>query len=224
MTILVAMPVYDGKVPVQTVKSLLDERAAAVMVGDDLLVEFLSGCSHPGQGRNQLAQAFMDSNCERLVFLDSDVTWDVGNLIKIARYPVDFVGGCYRHKREEETYPIHWLPDPKLKGLHSNEFGLIEVASLPGGFTSLSRNVFESLKDAHPEREFEFMGHKMHGYFEMPFNSGEDGYFCKSWRDIGGKVFLDPLIKLTHWDFRPTPYVGDIGKWLGGMRTPEAQS
>ena len=69
MTILVAMPTYDGKIPIETVRALLDERAAAVLIGDDLVVEFLAGCSHPSQGRNQLAQAFMESNSDRLVFL-----------------------------------------------------------------------------------------------------------------------------------------------------------
>lgn len=218
MKILVAMPVYDGKVPVETVKSLLDERAAALVFGDDFHLQFLPGCSHPGQGRNQLAQAFMDSDCERLVFLDSDVTWEPGHLLKLAHYPVDFVGGCYRHKKPEESYPVHWMPDPELKGLRSNELGLIEVAGLPGGFMSLSRNVFDKLKAAHPSRHFEFMGHKMHGFFEMPFNTGEDGYFCKSWIDLGEKIFLDPRIRLTHWSFAPTPYTGSIGDWLGGMK------
>lgn len=227
MNILVAMPIYDGKVPAEVVKALLMERTAAQLLGDDLIIEFLSGCSHPGLGRNQLAQAFMDSPHERLIFLDSDVTWEVGQLVKLAHYPTDFVGACYRYKKDEEEYPIHWLPDPENKGLYSNEFGLIEVAALPGGFMSLSRNVFEKLKAAHPDREFDHMGHKMHCYFEMPFInsrlSGEDGFFCKSWCDIGGKIYLDPMIALTHWDFKPVPYKGNIGNWLRS-RPPEPEA
>lgn len=212
MTILVAIPTYDGKLPIETVRALLDERAAAILVGDDLTVEILPACSHPAMGRNQLAQAFVDSSCERLFFLDSDVTWPVGQLIKLAHSPVDFVGGAYRHKLKDESYPVGW--DASIDQSHLKEGDLIEVASLPGGFLSLSRNVFERLKEEHPERTMEHFGHKMHGFFEMPFNSGEDGFFCKSWRDIGGKVFLDPEIELTHWDFKPTQFKGHIGNYL----------
>lgn len=219
------MPIYDGKVQVEVVKALLQERTAAQFLGDDLMIEFLSGCSHPAVGRNQLAQAFMDSNCDRLVFLDSDVTWQIGDILKIAHYPVDFVGGCYRFKKPGEEYPIHWLPDPDLKGLHSNSLGLIEVAALPGGFMSLSRNVFHQIRAAHPERAFNFQGHEMFGYFAMPLidgqPSGEDGFFCKTWRDLGGEIFLDPMLELTHWDSKPVPYKGSIGNWLGGMRPKE---
>lgn len=225
MQILVAIPVYDGKVPAEVARSLLNEKAAAHLFGDDLIVEFLPGCSHPGMGRNQLAQAFMNSSCDRLIFLDSDITWDPGQILKLARWPVEFVGGCYRYKLKNESYPIGWLPDPELKGLYSNELGLIEVAALPGGFMSLSRSVFEKIRAANPERGFEHMGQNLYAYFEMPYMQGrlwgEDGYFCKSWRDIGGQIFLDPMIELTHWDFAPVPYKGTIGKWLGGMREPE---
>lgn len=227
MNIHVAIPVYDGKVPVEVARSLLNEKAAAHLLGDDLIVEFLPGCSHPGMGRNQLAQAFMDSNYDRLIFLDSDISWEPGQLLKLARWPVEFVGGCYRYKKGEEGYPIGWLPDPELKGLYSNALGLIEVASLPGGFMSLARSVFEKIRAANPDRQFEHMGKEMFCYFEMPYTLGrlwgEDGFFCKTWRELGEKIYLDPTIELTHWDFSPVPYKGSIGNWLGGMR-PQVDS
>jgi hypothetical protein len=88
---------------------------------------------------------------------------------------------------------------------------------LPGGFLSLSRKVFETLKAAHPEREYEHFGKRAHCWFQMRFEDGhlwgEDSYFCKEWRDTGGKVLLDPELTLTHWDFNK-PYVGHIGNWL----------
>ena len=41
---------------------------------------------------------------------------------------------------------------------------------------------------------------------------GEDYSFCRRWRDIGGKVWLDPEIKLGHIGFKT--FVGTIGSWL----------
>jgi hypothetical protein len=214
MRILVATPVYDGKLQVESVRCLLDEQIHALGGGDEVAFRFLPACSHPAMGRNQLAQEFMESGYDRLVFLDADVTFSPGALVKIAKHPVDFVGGAYRFKFNEENYPVGWLNKPDL---WANEHGLLEVQTLPGGFLSLSRNVFERLKSAHPERSYEHFGKHAHAYFQMPFHNGalygEDSFFCKEWRDAGGQVWLDPELTLTHWDFNK-PYVGHIGKWL----------
>jgi hypothetical protein len=222
MKILVAIPVYDSKVPVETTMCLLNEKSIASGLGDDILVEFLPGCSHPAMGRNQLAQRFVDSDFDRMVFVDSDVTWELGALTKLANMPFDFVGGCYRYKFETENYPIGWLVDEEKKGLWSNEYGLIKVASLPGGFMSLSKNVFTKIREANPGREYEHFGKNAFAYFDMAFTEGrlwgEDSRFCKLWRDAGGDIFLDPMITLTHWDSSPVAYKGNIGNWLGGMR------
>lgn len=214
MKIVVATPVYDGKLPIEMVRCLLQERAIASGIGDDLSFQFLPSCSHPAMGRNQLAQQFMDSDAERIVFLDADVTFESGCLIKVAHHHADFVGGAYRFKFESENYPVGWLDE---KELWANEQGLLEVGSLPGGFLSLSKKVFEHLRDLHPERAYEHFGKKAHCYFQMPFADGhlygEDSHFCKEWRDSGGKVYLDPELSLTHWDFN-RPYPGHIGNWL----------
>jgi hypothetical protein len=215
MKILVAIPVYDGKLFVQTARCLLDEQAVASGCGDELQVRFLPSCSHPAMGRNQLAQDFLDSDSERLIFLDADVTFEPGALVKLAHSPVDFVGGAYRFKLDQENYPVGWIAEQKE--LWANEHGLLEVASLPGGFLSLSRKVFESFKSAYPGREYEHFGKSAFCFFQMIFQNGnlygEDSFFCKEWRDCGGQVWLDPEIKLTHWDFN-RPFVGHIGDWL----------
>lgn len=223
MKIIVAIPVYDGKLPIETVRCLINEQSAAQLAGDDLQIKFLASCSHPAMGRNQLAQEFMDSDAERLVFLDSDVTCEPGAILKLAHTPVDFVGGAYRYKMEPEQYPVGWIEKAEL---WASDLGLLEVATLPGGFLSLSRNVFEVLKSAYPDRSYEHFGRVAHCYFQMPFIDGrlcgEDSYFCKEWREAGGKVYLDPELKLTHWEFNK-PYAGHIGNWLKNRVTSGAE-
>lgn len=219
MKIFVAIPVYDGKLHVQSVRCLLNEQAIALLNGDDITINFLSSNAGIAQGRNQLATEFMDSGFDRLVFLDSDVTFEPGTLVKLAYQPADFVAGCYRLKREKESYPIAWLPDPDKKGLQANEFGLLQVEGVPTGFLALSRNVFQTLLDRHPDRELTIQcGHKAYCFFQMPLVDGhlygEDFYFCREWLESGGKIYLDPELHLTHWDFNPTPHPGHIGNWL----------
>lgn len=218
MKTIVAIPVYDGKLHVNTVACLLNEYAVAFGSGDDLQIKFLPNCSVPAAGRNQLVQDFMDSGADKLIFLDSDITFEPGELLKLAHKPADVVGGAYRFKFETENYPIGWLEDNEKKGLWANEHGLIEVASLPTGFLCISRKAFEVLREAHPDREYSHMGQKAFCYFQMVFKDGglysEDSFFCREFREAGGKVYLDPEIELTHWDFAPVPFKGHIGNYL----------
>jgi hypothetical protein len=212
MKIIVAIPVYDGKLQVQVVQALLMEQVQALANGDDLQIRFLPNCSHPAMGRNQLAQDFMNSDADKLVFLDADITFNPGDLVKLAHLDLDFVGGAYRFKHEPEQYPVGFLDT-----LPVNRVGCIEVKALPTGFLSLSKKVFEELKKAHPEREYEHFGKKFHCWFQMKFEDGalygEDSLFCKEWRALGQKVWLDPSLTLTHWNFNQ-PFTGNVGKWL----------
>src|SRR5690606_21485196 len=120
------------------------------------------------------------------------------------------VGGCYRLKQAEEKYPIAFLDKDEI---WSNEQGLIEVAMLPTGFLCISRDAFTKFREAYPDRTYESRGQESYCYFQIPYREGalytEDSYFCREWREIGGKIFLYPDLTLTHWQFN-TPYVGNI--------------
>lgn len=216
MKIFVAIPTYDGKIGIETVRCLLNEQAASGLSGDELKVALLAGCSLIPMGRNQLAQEFMDSDADRLVFVDADVSWEPGALLKIAHASPDVVGGAYRYKQETEGYPVGWLAK---KELWSDEHGLLEVASLPGGFLAINRSAFETLKAAHADRSYTHFGHKVHCFFHAPFADGrlygEDAAFCRDWAECGGTIWLDPELTLTHWDGN-RPYAGTIGRWLQG--------
>lgn len=217
MKIFVAIPVYDGKLQAQSVVALLQEQAMACACGDEVEYRFLPACSQIAMGRNQLAQDFLASSCDRLFFLDADVSWEPGSLLKTAHRKEHFVGGAYRYKTQPEAYPVSWLPDPQMKGLRATKTGLLRVETVPGGFLSLSRQCLEILRAMHLERSYVHQGRKNHCWYQQPFKDGqlwsEDALFCREWRDFGGKVYLDPELSLTHWDFN-VPYPGHIGNWL----------
>lgn len=212
MKILVAIPAYDRKICVETARSLLLEQGAAIEQGHELHVGFVPGSSLITQARNQAVKTFFDSDADRMIFLDADVAWETGDLLRIAQHPVDFCGGAYRYKAEEEGYPVGWIEerdelwaDPKT--------GLLEVAMLPGGFLSLNRAVFEQIAKAFPNRVYSFHGFPFHAFFHCPPGDGEDGAFCRDYRSTGGKIWLDPELTLTHVD-GGRKYTGRIGHWL----------
>lgn len=208
--LFVAIPAYQCSVGVETVRALLNEQAAAHVLGIEMQIAFVPGTSAIWQARNQIAAEFMASGAHRLVMVDADVSWEPGTLIKHACHDVDFVGGAYRYKSDVEGYPVGWLKpeiwaDPKT--------GLIDVAHVPGGFVCVKRSVFEKLAEAHPGRAYSFQGHAMQAFFHVPPGGGEDGAFCDDWRAIGGQVWLDPELTLTHTE-GTRKYVGHVGNWL----------
>lgn len=211
MRLHVGIPAYDGKVGVETVRALLNERGAAFLLNIDMRVSLLPGCSLITMARNQMAAEFLASDADRLVFVDADVSWEPGDLIKLAMHPVDVVGGAYRFKKAAEDYPVRWLDAPERRD------GLLEVETLPGGFLAISRRAIERLREAHPERAYEHEGQRFHGFFHAPIEAGriwgEDTAFCNDWRQIGGQVWLDPDLTLTHTGGAHN-YTGHVGDWL----------
>lgn len=213
MNLFVAIPAYDGTVCVETVRALLNEQGVALSAGIDFRVAFISGCSLITMARNQAVTEFLASDADKLVFIDSDVSWEPGELIKLAAHPVDFVGGAYRLKQEAEAYPVGFI-----EGELWAKDGLLEVDTLPGGFLCLSRKVFDDLKAAFP-RPYSHYAYEGNAYFHAPYQHGqlygEDSAFCHDWRAIGGQVWLDPELSLTHHD-KGRAYPGHIGNWLKG--------
>lgn len=212
MKISVGLPVYDGNLSYQLASCLLTEVSLATQRGDVLNIRFLPSCTNLAVGRNCLVKEFMESDDDRLVFLDADVTFKPGELLRVAHHPVDFVGGAYRLKQAKEQYPIYLMREPTEPGPN----GLIQVVMVPTGFLSLSRDVFTRFKEHYPGREYDIHGVKFYCYFQIPFVDGalytEDSYFCREWREKGEIIYLDPELNLTHWQGN-LPYVGHCGNW-----------
>lgn len=216
MKVLAAVPAYDGKICVETVRALLHEQGVAHLAGVEFQAVFLPGCSLITMARNQIVGDFLASDADRLVFVDADVAWEPGALLRLAAHPVGFVGGAYRLKQVPEAYPVAWLAD--RAELHADPAtGLLEVESLPGGFLALSRGVFERFRAFHTDRGYAHQGFVGHAYFTAPFKNGrlygEDTAFCADWREAGGQVWLDPTLTLTHVG-GTNHYTGQIGSWL----------
>lgn len=210
MKIFVAVPTHDRRIMAETVRSLLNEQAAASLCGHELHFGFIPGGSLITHARNQCAAEFLATDCDCMMFVDSDVAWEPGAILKLATSGEEFVGGAYRYKADEEDYPVAWIPKPEI---WSDANGFIEVKALPGGFLCLQRSVFEKLKAHWPEREYHFYGTTYHAFFHCPPGNGEDGAFCVDWGTIGGKVWLDPSLTLSHCE-GGKKYTGHIGNWL----------
>lgn len=211
MKIFIAIPAYDRKICCETARALINEQTIASSLGIELIIAFIPGCSLITHARNQAVRDFLKSDCDRLVFIDADLSWEPGSVFKLISHDVDFVGGGYRYKDEIENYPIAW---PDTKELWADpETGLLEVNMVPTGFLALKRDVFKKLTEAHPDRAYKFHDEEFQAFFHCPPGDGEDGAFCRDWRTIGGKIWLEPRLELSHIE-GAKKYTGNIGNWL----------
>ena len=211
MNLFVGIPARDGRITAATAISLLQEQTLAGEARVGLQPAIVPGCSVLHIARDQVVRDFLNSGADKLVFIDDDVSWEAGSLLQLASHPVEFVGGAYRFKRDDEHYPVQWLANDELWSDPAT--GLLEVLTLPGGFLCIARSVFKKLRAAHPERRYQHCGEALHGFFHSPFGASEDTAFCLEWRESGGKVWLDPELALVHHGGL-TAFKGHIGDWL----------
>lgn len=219
MKLLAACPVYDGRVCGETASSLLDERMLAHGLDIEMRVAFVPGCSLVQLARDKIAKEFLESDADRLFMFDSDVSWELGALMKMLRHDVGVVAGAYRYKSDDENYPVHFKPGDLWA-----ENGLLAVDVVPGGFIAIKRHVFERMRAAFPDRGYDHKGERLFSYFNARHEGGnllgEDTAFCVDWRKIGGTVWLDPELKLTHHG-GARGFPGHIGTWLKNRKPDE---
>ncbi|MGD9509154.1 MAG: hypothetical protein AB7X49_11445, partial [Geminicoccaceae bacterium] len=88
--------------------------------------------------------------------------------------------------------------------------GCIEIEYAATGFLMIKRQVFDALAAAYPDSKISRTHEKsrwrlpwLYDFFATMIVDGEllseDYSFSHRWRAIGGKVWADPTIKLTHW-------------------------
>lgn len=194
--VLLATTAYDSPDASYTF-SIARSREALSAAGIQSGYYLLQGNCHVDDARNAVVRDFLESDCTELVFLDADVSWEPEALVALCNIDKDLVGGIYPYRREsdEETMPVRHLPEIKVEG------NLIEVEGLPTGFMKIRRHVIETM--AATAKHFLKDDGKPHPVlFERDYfgggRRGGDIHFCMNWREMGGKVYAAPELRLGH--------------------------
>lgn len=216
MHVMIAIPAYTGVVHMGTMRSLINDLMELTKRGDKFTLVDDIGNALIADSRGIIATRFLESDCDCLVFVDSDVVWQAGALLKLVDAPVDLVTGVYPGRRDPITYPIHYLDKAELWA--DPETGLLEVKSAATGFMRLSRNCVAKMVEAYPQKHYYTAERDKEFYplfdhvFEDGYKWGEDFSFCIRWRKIGGQVWIDPEIAMGHVGYKI--FEGHIGNWL----------
>ncbi len=190
----------------------------------------LNGDSYVERARNTIANRFMETDNTHLMFIDSDMEWDIEGFTKLIASDVDVVGagypcknlwdfyGCILHTNEDE------LKTPKV----DPKTGLISAWGVPTGFMKIRRQVFEKLAAAQPDnfylmkRKDSDEPDKCYNFFGRIPPLGEDISFCRRWVEIGGELWVQPEVRIIHYGMKG--WEGHYGDFLracpGGSNDP----
>lgn len=194
--VLLATTAYDSPDASYTF-SIARSREVLSAAGIQSGYYLLQGNCHVDDARNAVVRDFLESDCTELIFLDADVSWEPSALVALCRIDKDLVGGVYPYRREsdEEAMPVRHLREITVEG------DLIEVEGLPTGFMKIKRHVIETMA-ATAKHYLKDDGKPHPVLFERDYfgggRRGGDIHFCMIWREMGGKVYAAPELRLGH--------------------------
>lgn len=193
MRINIAIPTYEG-LTVDFTSQIIELKNNLNRNGHTVSVSVQRGLSYIQMARNRLLDNFYESGCDRVLFVDDDVYFDVKQVISLLMVDEHVVLGVYRRKVHPESYPI------TLESGEKHQNGCYSVIEGPAGMLSISRSAVALLRGyAQPYKTQTESGYD---YFPQGVVNGrwhgEDYAFCHLWRSTGHKIYLYPDMFMMH--------------------------
>jgi hypothetical protein len=206
--VLLGLPSYDYKVSSKLAISLANFCLLAMKHGVDVQICNISGCSVVSRVRNLIAADFLNSDCTDLMFIDSDINFDAEDIFRLMAWNSDpkkgIVAGIPVARKKGQVY-FSTLDSDDEQNIFMDKMGLVRAKRVATAFMMIRREVFEKLRDAHPEwvyHDEKKQGDEMVAFFDFALKDGqyigEDYLFCDRAREQGFEVWIDPTIKLGH--------------------------
>lgn len=211
---MIGIPLYSGKIDVPLFHSLAAASSECMARGwQPPYVMFRTLDSVITRARNVTVAHFLTRTpCTDLVFVDGDIAWDPGSFARLLDHPVDLVAGVYPARGEPERYIVRPLENELVV---DQATGLMEVAGVGTGFMRMTRACAQRMTDVNADRWYlddaTAPGLKIHALFDFELVPNgpdaladgstyfsEDYTFCRRWRALGEKVWIDPQLTLHH--------------------------
>ena len=236
--LMIAVPTYQGAIHSGCMLSLFKLSHVLRSYKTTQMLRLLDG-EMVARARNRMVADFLDTDCTHLLFVDSDITFDADELLRMIQANLSVVGGVYPKKTirwqgafdhakkggKPETlaesamdYVVNALPNRKGKMVRN----CIEVAYIGTGFMLIQRQVLVKMVAGCPETRYEddfagTQGRVLSALFDYKIvNSrylSEDYFFAGLWREkFGGSIWASATCKLSHAGMHV--FNGDFGKRL----------
>jgi hypothetical protein len=154
------------------------------------------------KNRNVVANIFLDTECDYLLTLDSDMGITnprSENIVKrLIEADKDFIAGVYVNRVFPHKPHVFKLEKDKTYTAVSEwpEDALFEADAAGTGFMFMTQKVIQSFTEANIAKQglpFDFWKYGTKDHL------GEDLAFCKRVKNNSFKLWIDPTIQLTHF-------------------------
>ena len=243
MHLLIGTPCYGGLVTQRYMQSVCNLLEHANAIGLPVTVELLGYDSLVTRSRNTIVATFLDSpTATHLMFIDADIGFSTAQVERMLAFDQEIVAGMYPlktlhyddavYRRVEAGEPLE-LAQLRYVGYFGDGpereevDGFIAGEFAGAGFLLMKREALMRMIEAYPEARYR-TAHSQAGPNPSPNQyalfdcmiepeSGdylsEDYAFCRRWRAIGGKLWLDARSQLMH--IGPREHVGDASRRFG---------
>lgn len=171
---------------------------------------FVVGSSNPPRARNVLAARFLAAGFDDAILIDDDMGWSANDVLRLLASEQPLIAAVGRKKVDKpntdaNVWCCHFWGDATER-LVQDAMGAVNVPRVGTGMMKIARSVFEAMIAAHPEWKrdgdpemepaVKANYYRFFAYGED--EGGEDFRFCDAWRALGGAVWIDPSISLSH--------------------------
>jgi len=220
--LMIGTPMYGGMCSAYYAFSNINLTRIACERNIPLSFQFTTTESLITRARTGIANMFLKSDCTHLLFIDADIGFDPEDVFKLLSHDLDLVCGGYPAKNidwdnisaaAQRGVPAQTLPTFASPYIYNRlevqaedvPKGLVEVKNAGTGFMMIKKSVFEKLSNHVPDylnNQFDNYGTRAKEFFSTAIKNdillSEDHYFCEKWREIGGRIYIDPSINLKH--------------------------
>ena len=220
--VMVCTPSQDGNSSLDFGVGLMDGSNA--LNHHNIYFEFarVDGSSLLPHARNSLVNMFLESKCQRLLFIDSDQGYNRNHILHLLNSNRPIVAGVTPHKRfpinlnfEPLEQDKHFFPELHNKG--PDEFfkfakakgdvkGEIEVNRAGTGFMMIDRSVFQIMIDSGEVPKYKAFDDRAdvyhHEFFKMgsadELYRGEDWFFCQLAKKLNIPIYISSFVCPSH--------------------------
>ena len=205
MKVFIGVMAYDQRINSLCALSLIQSIRTLEKAGHEVIPAIEAGRCYITEARNFLVSHFLNSDCDMLVFVDSDLAFGGDAILKVVEADKDVCFGAYPYKTQD-GYPVQLFTH--ANGTPIVEDGLLKAQCGPTGMMAIKRGVFDHMISENPQWKTERNEGGVPQDVYMVFDTGihrepgkwygEDYLFCLRWIDLGGEVWCQPDIGFIH--------------------------
>lgn len=180
---------------------------------------------------NTLTELMERDDFSDVLLIDSDESWEPVGVVRLLLHPQEIVAASYRMKNNASEYVGHIrrVDGAPVGIMQADGSALLEAERVAAGFLRIRISALRRWAAAYPELvSDEPDGRKVQFFSRMLVDEGDgrktmacqDMAFSKRWRDIGGQLWIDPMVKVDHWWMEP--HKGDLDAHLRAAGKTEA--